>query len=140
MGTNDLVKETRAELDAQRTAALHWLATCLLAARAHGLDIIDGVYNNFRDLDGLEREARQGRMLGFDGKSLIHPDQIAIANATFGPAPDEVAEARRIIAAFEAPEAKGKGVIKLDGRMVELLHAAMARRVVAIADAIGKRR
>jgi citrate lyase subunit beta/citryl-CoA lyase len=126
-------------MDSDRTAALHWLGSCLTAARAYGLDIIDGVYNNFRDLEGLRREARQGRMLGFDGKSLIHPDQIAIANETFGPAPDEVAQARRIIAAFEAPEAKGKGVINLDGRRVELLHAEMAKRLVAIADAIAKR-
>lgn len=136
MGLNDLFKETRAVLDADRTAALYWLSACLTAARAQGLEIIDGVYNNFRDLDGYKRECRQGRMLGFDGKTLIHPDQIEVANEIFSPSPDEVTWARRIVAAFELPEHKGKGVINLDGRMVELLHAEMARRTVAIADAI----
>lgn len=136
MGLNDLFKETRAEATADRIAALNWLSASLTAARAHGLDILDGVYNNFRDAEGYRRECLQGRMLGFDGKTLIHPDQIAVANEVFSPSADEVAAARKIVAAFELPENRGKGVINLDGRMVELLHAEMAKRTVAIADAI----
>ena len=139
LGTNDLVKETRAELDASRTAALFWLSAAVTAARAHDLLVLDGVYNAFKDLDGLKLECMQGRQLGFDGKTLIHPDQIAHANAVFAPAPDEVSWARKIIAAFEQPDAAGKGVITIDGRMVELLHRDMARRTVAIADAIALR-
>jgi citrate lyase subunit beta / citryl-CoA lyase len=136
MGLNDLFKETRAEVTADRAAALCWLSASLTAARAFGLDILDGVYNNFRDADGYRRECLQGRMLGFDGKTLIHPDQLAVANEVFSPGAEEVAAARKIVAAFELPENRGKGVINLDGRMVELLHADMARRTVAIADAI----
>ncbi len=136
MGTNDLIKETRAEIDAQRTAALYWLSVSVTAARAFGLDILDGVYNNFRDADGLMTECLQGRRLGMDGKTLIHPDQVAAANQVFSPSPAEVEAARKIIAAFAEPRNKDKGVITLDGRMVELLHADMARRTVAIADAI----
>jgi citrate lyase subunit beta/citryl-CoA lyase len=139
LGTNDLVKETRAELDGARTAALYWLSSAVTAARAFGLTVLDGVYNNFKDADGLERECLQGRMLGFDGKTLIHPDQIARANQTFAPAADEVAWARKIIAAFDQPENRGNGVITVEGKMVELLHADMARRTVAIADAISRR-
>jgi citrate lyase subunit beta/citryl-CoA lyase len=136
LGTNDLVKETGAELDDNRTAALYWLSSTITAARAYGLTVLDGVYNNFKDLAGLARECRQGRMLGFDGKTLIHPDQIAAANQAFAPSTSEIEWARKIIAAFELPENKGKGAITLDGRMVELLHAEIARRTVAIADAI----
>lgn len=136
IGTNDLVKETRATLDGQRTAALFWLSATVTAARAYGIEVLDGVYNNFKDLDGFAAECAHGRMLGMDGKTLIHPSQIEGANRAFSPAADDVAWARRIIAAFEQPEAIGKGVITIDGRMVELLHAEMARRTVAIADAI----
>lgn len=136
MGLNDLFKETRAEVTSDRMSALYWLSACLTAARAHGLDILDGVYNNFRDAEGYRRECLQGRMLGLDGKTLIHPDQIAVANEIFSPSETEVASARKIVAAFAAPVNKGKGVINLDGRMVELLHAEMAKRTVAIADAI----
>jgi citrate lyase subunit beta / citryl-CoA lyase len=139
MGTNDLVKETRVELDGQRTAALYWLSAAVTAARAYGLIVLDGVYNNFKDFAGLQQEAVQGRLLGFDGKTLIHPDQISAANAVFAPAPEEVVWARKIIAAFTLPEHKGRGVITLDGKMVELLHADMARRTVSIADAIAAR-
>lgn len=139
MGTNDLVKETRVELDGQRTAALYWLSAAVTAARAYGLIVLDGVYNNFKDFAGLQQEAVQGRLLGFDGKTLIHPDQISAANAVFAPAPEEVVWARKIIAAFTLPENKGRGVITLDGKMVELLHADMARRTVSIADAIAAR-
>jgi citrate lyase subunit beta / citryl-CoA lyase len=139
LGTNDLVKETRIELDPARTAALFWLSASVTAARAFGLTVLDGVYNNFKDHDGLEREALQGRMLGFDGKTLIHPDQIKATNRIFSPATEDVVWARKIIAAFALPEHKGKGVITLEGRMVELLHAESARQLVAIAEAIAAR-
>jgi citrate lyase subunit beta/citryl-CoA lyase len=140
MGLNDLFKETRAQVTADRMSALYWLSACVTAARAAGLDILDGVYNDFRDQDGYRRECLQGRQLGFDGKTLIHPDQIAPANEVFSPSEAEIAAARQIVAAFELPENRGKGVINLDGRMVELLHADMARRTVAIADAIASLR
>ena len=139
MGTNDLVKETRAELDANRTAALYWLSAAVTAARAHGIEVLDGVFNAFRDVDGFKRECIQGRQLGMDGKTLIHPDQIAGANEIFSPSEADVAWARKIIAAFEQPENQGKGAITLEGRMVELLHAETARRTVAIADAIAQK-
>ena len=139
MGTNDLVKETRADLSNNRRPALYWLSAAITAARAYGLDALDGVYNNFRDAEGCRRECVHGRALGFDGKTLIHPDQIAVANEVFAPPEAEVAWARKIIAAFDLPEHKGKGVITVDGRMVELMHAEMARRTVAIADAIEAR-
>ncbi len=137
VGTNDLVKDTRAALDSNRTAALFWLSSIVTAARAFNIDVLDGVYNNFRDLDGFEAECRHGQMLGMDGKTLIHPSQIDAANAVFSPAADTVARAREILAAFALPENQGKGVINMDGEMVELLHAEMAKRTVAIADAIG---
>jgi citrate lyase subunit beta/citryl-CoA lyase len=136
MGTNDLVKETRADLSDNRRPALYWLSATVTAARAYGLEVLDGVYNNFRDADGFRRECVHGRRLGFDGKTLIHPDQVAVANEVFAPPEAEVAFARRIIAAFALPESRGKGVITVEGRMVELLHAEMARRTVAIAEAI----
>jgi citrate lyase subunit beta / citryl-CoA lyase len=136
LGTNDLVKETRAELGDGRIGALYWLSAAVTAARAYGLDVLDGVYNNFKDAEGFLDECRQGRVLGFDGKTLIHPDQVGPANATFAPAEAEVAWARKVIAAFALPESAGKGVITVEGRMVEIMHADMARRTVAIADAI----
>lgn len=139
MGTNDLAKESRARLVPGRAPMLAALSLCLLAARAHGLDVLDGVYTVLKDIDGLKRECAEGRDLGMDGKTLIHPDQIAIANEIFAPASEEVELARKIIAAFEAPEAKGKGVLTVEGRMVERLHAEMAMRTVAIADAISAR-
>ena len=138
LGTNDLVKETRAELDENRTAALYWLSATVTAARAFGIEVLDGVYNNFRDIDGLRRECVHGRALGMDGKTLIHPDQIAHANEIFAPSEAEIVWARKIIAAFQQPENQGKGAITLDGRMVELLHAEIARRTVAIAEAISQ--
>jgi citrate lyase subunit beta / citryl-CoA lyase len=136
IGTNDLVKETRVELDADRTAAFYWLSATVTAAKAYGLDVLDGVYNDFKDADGLLRECHQGRGFGMDGKTVIHPDQIKTANDVFQPSAAEVAAAEKIIAAFALPENQGRGVITLDGRMVELLHADMARRTVAIARAI----
>jgi citrate lyase subunit beta/citryl-CoA lyase len=136
IGTNDLIKDTRAEMDAARTSALYWLSATVTAARAYGIDVLDGVYNNFKDLEGYARECAHGKMLGMDGKTLIHPTQIATANATFSPDAEEVARARQVLAAFAQPDNQGKGVIKMDGQMVELLHAEMAKRTVAIAEAI----
>ncbi len=139
VGTNDLARETRARIVPGRAPMLGWLSDCVLAAHAYGIDVLDGVYNDLADPVGFAAECAQGRDLGFDGKTLIHPHQIAICNTTFAPAPEEVAQARRIIAAFEQPENRNRGVIELDGRMVERMHADMARRTVAIADAIGER-
>src|SRR6516164_4358658 len=139
MGTNDLARETRARMSAGRAAMLPWLMTCVAAARAHGLDIIDGVFNDLGDPEGFARECAQGRDMGFDGKTLIHPSQVAACNAAFSPSQDEVAQARKIIAAFERPENRDKGVVALDGRMVERLHADMARRTLAIHEAIAAR-
>ncbi|KFG70697.1 CoA ester lyase [Microvirga sp. BSC39] len=139
MGTNDLAKDTRARLLPGRAAMLPWLMTALAAARAHGIDILDGVYNSLSDPDGFRTECGQGRDCGFDGKTLIHPDQIAAANDIFAPSPDEVTSARAIVAAFERPENAGKGAISLNGRMVERLHAEMARRVLALAEAVSDR-
>jgi citrate lyase subunit beta/citryl-CoA lyase len=136
MGTNDLAKDTRARLVPGRAPMLPWLMNCVAAARAYGLDILDGVYNDIGNAEGFAAECAQARDLGFDGKTLIHPQQIAPCNAAFSPGEDEVTWARKIIAAFDLPENKGKGVIQVDGRMVEILHAEMARRTVAIADAI----
>lgn len=139
VGLNDLVKETRIGLDAGRTAALYWLSASVTAARAHGLDVLDGVWNNFRDMEGYRRECLQGRMLGFDGKTIIHPDQAALANDVFQPDPKEVEWGRKIIAAFDLPENRSRAVIGLDGKMVEILHRDAARRMVAIAEAIAAR-
>jgi citrate lyase subunit beta / citryl-CoA lyase len=136
MGTNDLVKELRAQHTAGREALLTSLNLTVLAARAHGLTVIDGVFNEIADTAGFEAVCRQGRALGFDGKTLIHPSQIEGCNSIFSPDPQEVARARAILAAFEKPENKGKGAIALDGRMVELLHAEIAKQTVALADAI----
>jgi citrate lyase subunit beta / citryl-CoA lyase len=136
MGTNDLAKETRAKITPGRAAMLPWLMNCVAAARAFGLDIIDGVYNELADADGFARECSEAREMGFDGKTLIHPNQIAPCNAAFSPSAEEVAQAQKIIAAFDLPENRDKGVVQLEGRMVERLHAEMARRTVAIAQAI----
>jgi citrate lyase subunit beta/citryl-CoA lyase len=139
MGTNDLAKDTRARLVPGRAPMLGWLSTCVAAARIYGIDILDGVYNDIGNSDGFDMECRQGVELGFDGKTLIHPNQIAPCNTAFSPSPDEVALARKMIAAFDLPENKSKGVVSIDGRMVERLHADMARRTVAIAEAIAGR-
>ena len=139
MGINDLAKETRAKILPGREPMRLWLMNCVAAARAYGLVVLDGVYNDFNDAEGFGRECAEARDMGFDGKTLIHPNQIATSNAIFAPSTDEVTQARKIIAAFDAPENAGKGVIALDGRMVERLHAVMARRTVAIAEAIAAR-
>ncbi len=138
MGTNDLAKETRARSVPGRAPMRAWLTTCLLAARAYGVEILDGVYNNLADSEGFVRECAEAAELGFDGKTLIHPNQIEPCNAAFSPTSQEVEQARKIIAAFDLPENRDKGVVQLDGRMVERMHAEMARRTVAIAEAIEK--
>ena len=139
LGTNDLAKETRARILPGREPMRLWLMICVAAARAYGLDVIDGVYNDFREDEGFARECAEARDMGFDGKSIIHPNQIAASNALFAPTAEEIDQARAIIAAFDRPENAGRGVIELDGRMVERLHVDMARRTVAIADAIAER-
>jgi citrate lyase subunit beta / citryl-CoA lyase len=138
MGTNDLAKDTRARILPGRAPMLPWLMNCVAAARAFGLDILDGVYNELGNAEGFAQECREARDLGFDGKTLIHPSQIAPCNDAFSPPAEEVAWARKIIAAFDVPENSDKGVIQIDGRMVERLHADMARRTVAIADAVAQ--
>jgi citrate lyase subunit beta / citryl-CoA lyase len=139
MGTNDLAKETGARIVPGRAPMNSWLMTCLAAARAHGLAILDGVWNEIADEAGFVAECAEARDMGFDGKTLIHPNQIAPCNAAFSPAEKEVSWARTIIAAFEQPENATKGAIQIEGRMVERLHAEMARKLVVIADAIAAR-
>ena len=136
MGTNDLAKELQVRFRADRLPLMTSLGLCLLAAKAEGLVIVDGVYNAFKDAEGLEAECTQGRDMGFDGKTLIHPAQVDIANAAFAPSPDEVDLARRQIAAFEVVERDGQGVAVVDGRIVENLHVATAREILAMSDAI----
>jgi citrate lyase subunit beta / citryl-CoA lyase len=136
MGTNDLVKEFRAQHTQDRQNLSAALGLSVAAARAFGLAIIDGVYNEIGNSDGFVDSCRQGRSFGFDGKTLIHPAQIAPCNSVFAPSLEEVDAARKIIAAFALPENRGKGAIAIDGRMVELLHADIARRTVALADAV----
>lgn len=136
MGTNDLVKEMRGLHTPGREALLASLTLTVLAARAHGLSVVDGVFNEIADAPGFEAVCRQGRAMGFDGKTLIHPSQVEVCNRVFSPDPVEVNRARAILAAFELPENKGKGAISLDGRMVELLHAEIAKQTVALTDAI----
>jgi citrate lyase subunit beta / citryl-CoA lyase len=139
LGTNDIAKETRARIVPGRLPMLAALSTVILAARAHGLDVLDGVFNDIQDTAGFVRECEGGRNLGFDGKTLIHPSQVEPCNAAYSPAASEVAQAKKIVAAFAQPENAGKGVITVDGRMVELLHAEIARRTVALHDAIAAR-
>ncbi len=136
MGTNDLAKELHATHVPGRQPLLAGIGLCLLAARAAGKVILDGVYNDIKDDPGFAAECRQGRELGFDGKTLIHPSQVDPCNAAFAPAADEVERAGRIIAAFEEAEAEGRGVVTVDGRMIENLHVEEARRVLAISEAI----
>jgi citrate lyase subunit beta/citryl-CoA lyase len=138
MGTNDIAKELRAAHTPDRVPMLTSLGLALVAARAYGLVILDGVYNDIKDEQGFVAVCEQGRDMGFDGKTLIHPSQVGPCNTIFSPDPETVAFARKTIEAFELPENKGKGVLKVDGRMVEILHAEIARRTVAIADAIAE--
>ena len=136
MGTNDLVKELGAKPGPDRAEIMTALQLALIAARADGIPIVDGVYNAFKDEEGLWNECEQGRRLGFDGKTLIHPAQIALANKAFAPSEAELETARAQIAAFEAAEAEGKGVAVVDGKIVENLHVVTARALIAKADAI----
>jgi len=136
MGTNDLLKELRAEATADRAALTPHLATALLGAREAGKVILDGVYNDVRNPDGFLAEATAGRQMGFDGKTLIHPSQVDPTNDVWAPDDDAVDYARRVIAAFDEATAEGRGVITVDGRMIENLHVDNARRVLAVADAI----
>lgn len=138
MGTNDLAKDLGARFRADRLPLMGALQTCLLAARAAGIACIDGVYNAFRDEDGLRAECVQGRDLGMDGKTLIHPAQLAIANEVFAPASEEIDIARRQIAAFDEAQARGEGVAVLDGKIVENLHVATAKATLARAEAIAR--
>ncbi|MCU9836621.1 CoA ester lyase [Ruegeria sp. WL0004] len=136
MGTNDLAKELQTRFRADRLPMMTSLGLCLLAAKAEGLIAIDGVYNAFKDDEGLAAECAQGRDLGFDGKTLIHPAQVDIANAAFAPSEAEIDLARRQIAAFAEVEASGQGVAVVDGKIVENLHVATAREILAKAEAI----
>jgi citrate lyase subunit beta/citryl-CoA lyase len=137
LGTNDLLKELHAEAVPGRGPLLAALSQCVLAAREAGKVVLDGVYNDVRDTEGFEAECRQGREFGFDGKTLIHPAQIEACNIAFAPSAEQVERSRRLIAAFEEATAAGKGVVTVDGRMVENLHVAEARRVLALAETTG---
>lgn len=136
MGTNDLAKELGARFRADRLPLLAGLGACLMAARAEGKVIVDGVFNAFRDDEGLRAECEQGRDMGFDGKTLIHPAQLEIANAVFAPSEAEVVLARRQIAAYSEARARGEGVAVVDGRIVENLHVATAQALIDKAEAI----
>jgi citrate lyase beta subunit len=136
LGTNDLAKDLGAAHTPDRLPLLTSLSLCLLAARAHALVCIDGVYNAFQDDEGLRAACRQGREIGFDGKTLIHPRQLAVANEVFAPARDEIDLARQQVEAFETASARGEGVAVVNGRIVENLHVATARRLLARAEAI----
>jgi citrate lyase subunit beta / citryl-CoA lyase len=132
MGTNDLAKELRCQMVAGRAPLLYGLSACLIAARATGKVILDGVFNAIDDGEGLVAECRQGADMGFDGKTLIHPSQLAPCNEAYSPTEAEVAHAERVIAAFDDALANGKGVVTVDGRMIENLHVENARRVLAV--------
>ncbi|GAC1441711.1 MAG: CoA ester lyase [Mycobacteriales bacterium] len=136
LGTNDLAKELRASLVPGRAPLLPHLATALLAAREAGIPVLDGVYNDVKDSAGFEAECRQGMEMGFDGKTLIHPTQVEIANRVWAPSDEEVAHARRVIDAFDEAQRDGRGVVTVDGRMIENLHVANAQRTLSVAAAI----
>lgn len=138
MGTNDLAKELNSRFRADRLPMMPGLGLCLLAARAHGRVIVDGVFNAFKDEDGLRAECEQGRDMGFDGKTLIHPAQLAIANEVFAPSASEVELARRQIEAFDEASGQGRGVAVVDGKIVENLHVETARATLAKAAAIAE--
>ncbi len=136
VGTNDLAKDIGARFRPDREPLLTAISLCLLAGKAYGRIVVDGVYNAFKDEDGLRRECNQGRDMGFDGKTLIHPAQVAIANEVFAPSDEEIALARRHIAAYDEAERAGKGVAVVDGKIVEKLHVVAAERMLARAAAI----
>jgi citrate lyase subunit beta/citryl-CoA lyase len=136
MGNNDLAKELRTGVLPERTPLIPHLATALLGAREAGKVILDGVYNDVRDPDGFLVEAEQGKAMGFDGKTLVHPSQVDPANEVWAPSADEIEFSERVIEAFEGAEAHGRGVVTVDGRMVENLHVENAKRILAVAAAI----
>lgn len=136
LGTNDLVKELRARHTPARENLVPMLATVLLAARANGLCVLDGVHNDVKDTSGFEFTCQQGRLMGFDGRTLIHPSQIEACHRVYSPSESEIAEAKDVVQAFSLPENRDKGVIQVKGRMLELLHADIARQTIAMADAI----
>ncbi|PRD40986.1 CoA ester lyase [Phyllobacterium phragmitis] len=136
IGPNDIARETGVDLTGGRMFLVPWLMQIVLAARAGGLDVLDGVYNDFGDAEGFARECRQGAAMGFDGKTLIHPSQVDAANRSFSPDETEIAEARAIVELFMRPENADKGVLSFDGRMVERLHLAQAERLLAKANMI----
>lgn len=136
MGPNDIARETRMRMLPGRMAMLPLFSHCILAARAYGVEILDGPYNDISDIAGFAKECAQGRDMGFDGKTLIHPGQIDAANAAYTPPAEEVVRARKIISVFDMPANAARGVVQLDGQMVERLHVEMAKRTIAIADAI----
>ena len=136
LGTNDLIKMTRIQAQADRLPLLAWLSMTVATGRAFGITVVDGVFNALSDEAGFLAECVQGRALGMDGKTLIHPNQLAACNEVFSPSTEEIAAARKIVEAFERPENRGKGAISLDGRMVERLHADIGRETLAMADAI----
>jgi citrate lyase subunit beta/citryl-CoA lyase len=136
VGTNDIAKDMRARLTPGRPSMLAYLSLCVAACRAHGVEILDGVYNDFSNEKELREECVQGRDFGMDGKTLIHPNQIGPCNEIFAPTAEEIVWAKRIIAVFDEPANASKGVVQVEGHMVERLHAEMARRTIAIADAI----
>jgi citrate lyase subunit beta/citryl-CoA lyase len=136
LGTNDLYKELGATFAPGRAAVMTSLQLAVLGARSAGVAVLDGVFNDVKDADGFLAEARQGREMGFDGKTLIHPGQVEPANAVFAPSPEQVADARAVIDAFEQAQADGRGVATLNGRLIENLHVDTARKVLATADAI----
>ena len=140
MGTSDLVKELRGRHRADRAGVTYALQRCVIAARAAGKEILDGVHLDFRDADSFRAACEQGRDLGFDGKTLIHPTQVPVANAVFGPSAEEIDFARRAREAWGAARAAGKGVAEVDGRLVENMHVAEAERTLAFADALAGRR
>jgi citrate lyase subunit beta/citryl-CoA lyase len=139
MGNNDLAKELRTGVVPERGPLLPHLALALLGAREAGKAILDGVYNDVRDPDGFRTEAEQGKAMGFDGKTLVHPSQVEPANDVWAPSDDEIDFSRRVIEAFETADAEAKGVVTVDGRMVENLHVDNARRILATAEAIAAR-
>jgi citrate lyase subunit beta/citryl-CoA lyase len=139
MGVNDLAKEMGARQTPGREPFWAAMGLTVAAARAEGLSVLDGVHNEIDDLAALEAVCLQGRDFGFDGKSLIHPTHLDIANRVFSPEPGEVAWSRAVISAFEAPENAGRGALRVDGRLAEFLHLAQARRLVALSDAIAER-
>jgi citrate lyase subunit beta/citryl-CoA lyase len=139
MGTNDLAKELHAEFVPGRAPLLGGLSLALLAARATGKVILDGVYNDVRDPEGFEAECLQGRQFGFDGKTLIHPGQLEACNRVFAPSAEEITQSRKIIDAFTEAQGAGRGVVTVDGRMIENLHVDNAHRILALAEAIGSR-